>query len=63
MDSLMGSFENSKQHTDVLTEEKETVQQTELLLKEDKAQKPCVFYFNKCFVNASLVAYARGYLA
>jgi len=54
----MNSFENSNKHTDVLTE-----QQTELLPKEDKARKPCVFYFNKCFVNADLVADARGNLA
>ena len=47
----------------MLTEKKETVQQTELLLKEDKALKPCSFDFNKCFVNAGLVADAGGNLA
>ena len=56
MDNLMNPFESSNQHTDVLTEEKETEQQTELLPKEDKAQNPYVFYFNKCFVSAGLVA-------
>ena len=45
VDGLMSSFENSKQHTDVLTQEKETEQQTELLTKEDKAQKSYVFLF------------------
>jgi hypothetical protein len=33
------------------------------LPKEDKAQKPYVFYFNKCFVSAGLVADAGGNLA
>jgi len=33
------------------------------LPKENKALKPCVFYFNKCFVNAHLVVDARGNLA
>jgi len=61
--SLMNSFENSEQLTDVLTEEKETVQQIELLPKENKAQQPCVFYFNKCVVNAGFVADAEGDLA
>lgn len=37
VDSLMNSFENSKQHTDVLIDEEGTEQQTELLPKEDKA--------------------------
>jgi len=52
----MNSFENSKQHIDVLIEEEKTEQQTELLPKENEAQKPYVFYFNKCFVNAGLIA-------
>ena len=55
-DSLMNFVENSKKHTYVLTEVKETKQQTELLPKENKALKPYVFYFNKCFANAGLVA-------
>jgi len=38
MDSLRNSFENSNQHTDVLTEEKETMQQIEVLPTENKAQ-------------------------
>ena len=59
IDSLMNYFENSKQHTNVLTEEKEIEQKSELLPKENKALKPYVFYFNKCFVNVGLVAYAR----
>lgn len=37
VDSLMSSFENSKQHIDVLKEDKETEQQIGLLPKEDKA--------------------------
>jgi len=63
MDNLMNSFESSNQHTDVLTEEKETVQKTELLPKENKAQQPCVFNFNKCFVSVGFVANAGGDLA
>jgi len=63
MDSLMNSFASSNQHTNVLTEEKKTVQQTELLPKENKAQQPYVFNFNKCFVNAGFVAIAGAYLA
>jgi len=63
VDSLMSSFENSNQHTDVLTKGKETQQQTELLLKEDKALKPYVFNFNRCFVSAGFVADAGGNLA
>lgn len=39
------------------------MQQTELLPKEDKAQQPYVFYFNKCFVNAGFVAIAGADLA
>lgn len=46
VDSLMSSFENSTQHTNVLTGEKKIEQQTELLPKEDKAHKSYVFYFN-----------------
>lgn len=63
MDCLMNSFESSTQHTDVLTEEEETVQQIELLTKENKEQQPCVFNFNKCFVSVGFVANARGDLA
>lgn len=59
----MSSFENSTQHTDVLTEEKETKKPTELLPNGDKAQKPYVFNFNKCFMSASFVADAEGNLA
>lgn len=43
VDNLMSSFETSTEHIDVLTEEKEIEQQTELLPKEDKAQ--CYRYF------------------
>ena len=64
IDILMNSAENSNQHTDVLTEEKEkTEQKTKLLPKGNKAQQPYVFYFNKCFVNAGFVAMAGGDLA
>jgi len=63
MENLMNSFDSSNKHTNVLIEEKETVQQTELLPKENKAQKPCFFNFNKCFVSAGFVANARGDLA
>jgi len=38
-------FENSKQHTNVLTEEKETEEQSELMPKEGKEQKQYVFLF------------------
>ena len=31
--------------------------------KEDKAHKSCVFYFNKCFVNAGLIVDTEGDLA
>ena len=47
----------------MLTEGKEIAQQTKLLPKEDKAQKPYVFYFNKCFMSASFVADVGGDLA
>jgi len=56
LDSLMNSFKNSNQHTDLLIEEKETEQQTELFPKKDKAQRPYVFNFNKYFVSVGLVA-------
>ncbi len=57
----MNSIENSNQHTDVLTEEKEkTEQQTKLLPKGNKAQQPYVFYFNKCFECAGFVADVGG---
>lgn len=52
----MNSFENSNQQTDMLTEEEKIEQQTELLPKENEAQKPYVFNFDKCFVKAGLVA-------
>ena len=54
--NLVNSVENSNQHTDMLTEEKEIEQRTELLPKEDKAHKPYDFYFYNCLVSASLVA-------
>ena len=64
MDNLMNFVENLNQHIDVLTEEKEKIeQQTKLLPKEDKAQQPYVFNFNKCFECASFVADAEGDLA
>jgi len=63
MDSLRNSFENSNQHIDVLTEEKETMHQTEVFPTENKAQQLCVFNFNKCFMNAGFVANARRDLA
>lgn len=48
----MNFVKNSNQHADMLTEEKEkTEQPIELLPKEDKAQQPYVFNFNKCFVS------------
>jgi len=47
----------------VLTNEKETEQQTKLLPKEDKAQKPYVFNFKKCFASAGLVANSKVDLA
>lgn len=59
----MSSFENSKQHTDMLIEEKETEQKIELLPKEDKAHKPYVFNFNKSFVSAGFVVDDEGNLA
>lgn len=59
----MNSFKKSKQDTNVLTEEKEIEQQTELFPKENKAQKPYVFYFNKCFVSAGFAADVVGNLA
>ena len=59
----MNSAENSNEHTDVLIEENEKrEQQTKLFSKEDKAQKPYIFYFNKCFECASFVENAGGYL-
>ena len=63
VDSLMNSFENLNQHTDVLIEEEKSEQHTEVLPKEEEAQKPYDFYFNNCFVSAGLVAYAGGNLA
>jgi len=49
----MNFAKNLNQHADMLTEEKEkTEQQIELLPKEDNAQQPYVFNFNKCFVSA-----------
>lgn len=63
-DSVMNSTENSNQHSHVLTKEKEkTMQQTELLSKENKAQQPCVFNSNNLFLNAFLVADSKGDLA
>ena len=55
-DSLMNSFENSNQHTDVLTEEEELEQQAELFPKEEKAHNPYDFYFNNCFMIIGFVA-------
>lgn len=63
VDSLMSSFENSTQHVDVFIEKKEIEKKTELFPKEDKAQNPYVFYFNKCFVSAGFVVDAEGNLA
>lgn len=47
----------------MLAKGEETDQQIELLPKENKAQQPYVFYFNKCFMNAGLVEDAGGDLA
>ena len=53
MDNPMNFVKNSNQHAEMLTEEKEkTKQPIELFPKEDKAQQPYVFNFNKCFVSA-----------
>lgn len=60
---LMNSVENSKLHTDVLTEEEELEQHTELSPMEEKAWKPYYFYFNNCFMIIGLVAYSRVNLA
>lgn len=62
-DSLMNSFENSNQHTNVLIEEEKSEQHTDVLPKEKEALRLCVFYFNNYFVSASLVAYAGENLA
>ena len=61
--SLRNSFESSNQHTDVLTEEEETVQETKVLPMENKAQKPYIFNFNKFFECAGFVVGAEGDLA
>lgn len=58
--SLENSLKRKKQHIDVLTEEKETELETELLPKEDKEH---VFDLNMCFVSVGLVADAGGNLA
>lgn len=63
MESLMNLFESSNKHTDMLIEDKETEQQTELLPKENKVQQPYVFNFNKCFVNVGFVSDAEGNFA
>lgn len=60
--SLMNSVGNSNQHTDVLIVEEKSQQHTDVLPKGDKVQKPYDFYFNKCFMNASLVADVGGNL-
>lgn len=53
MDSVMNCIENSNQHADMLTEEKEKIeQQTEIFPKKKEAPRPHVFNFNKFFVNA-----------
>lgn len=62
-DSLMNSFENSNQQTDMLIEEEKTEQHTDVLPKEEEALRPYVFYFNNYFVSAGLVAYVGGNLA
>jgi len=59
----MNSVENSNEHIDMLTEEEEIEQQTEMLPKKEEAPRPHVFNFNKCFVNAGFVAIAGGDLA
>ena len=66
VDSLENSSENSfgkeNQHTDVLIEEEIARQHTEMLAKEEKALRHYDFCFNKCFVNAGVVAGARKHL-
>jgi len=41
MDSLMNSAENSNEHTDMLTEEEEIEQQTEMLPKKGGTKASC----------------------
>ena len=55
-DSVVNSVGNSNQHTDVLIEEEQAEQRTELLPKEEKAQKPYDFYFNNFFMITCFVA-------
>ena len=67
VDSLENSSENSlgkeNQHTDVLIEEEEiTEQATKMLAEEEKALMPYDFYFNKCFVNAGVIAGVEEHL-
>ena len=62
-DSIMNSFENLNQHTDVLIEDEKSEQHTDVFPKEEEAPRPYDFYFNNCFMITGLVADAGGNLA
>ena len=53
VDSLI---EDLNQHTDVLRDEEILEKLTEMLLAEEEALKPYVFYFNNCFVSTFFIA-------
>ena len=63
VDSLMNSFESSNQHTDVLIEEERSERHIEVLPKEEEVQKPYIFDFDDCLMNADFVAKTGTYLA
>ena len=50
------------QHTDVLIEMENSGQHTEVLAEGSKALRPYDFCFNKCFVNAGIVAGTEEHL-
>jgi len=62
IDSLENSLESLDQHTDVLIVEENSEQHTKVLAEGSKALMPYDFYFNKCFVNAGIVAGAEEHL-
>lgn len=62
IDSLENSLGRENQHTNVLIERKNSEQHIEVLEEGSKELMPYDFYFNKCFVNAGIVAGAEEHL-